>query len=743
MNIFYRRPLALILCIALGSFVFFTFFNSLEARIIAVLSAAIIFTVSFFKGVKERIPAILTRICAIVIIISSILSYIYFDLWYKAYERYNGEVKIVGTVENKSYNNNSNTTLYIKSRSVNDTPISSYKLIVYVDNYKTYNCPVGSEVTLVGNIEDFTSGKDFDAESYYFSRGFSGMVSDPVYFNCITDENEPASYKMSKFRTVISEYIINLSDNETGGLLAALLLGERDFLPLGTKVDFSRIGISHVLALSGMHLSLLVIGLSKLLSFFGVGKKSTTFISIFFTLIYMTLTGFSLSVTRAGVMLIVSSLLYLLSRTRDTMTSLFIAVTLIVISTPYSIYDTSLWLSAFATLGIVVFSELQGGKVFIHPSVNWILTSLLSTFFAIGATFIFTALKFDGISMLAPICTLIFSILIEVFVYIGILLIALGQIIPIKVIFIPIGNFILYLSKTLSELDFTYGITDNSAVKILSILFTVLFFAFFVLKIKHKKITVTALIFLLSSVFAISAMITHNTKNTEAILYSHNGGEQIIITDGGEIGVIDVASHKASTPYDTYSAITKHGLLEIDKYVIVNYSNGLDNSLEKLLNTVLIKEIYLPTPENYSEEKLYFRSLDLCKEAGTEAIRYQNEDYIRVGEASVIPIHKYSMGSSKKLLFTVLKDDEFHTYTTANMLTGETKTMASGIIGGSHTVIFGCHESSGNEFKLNVKLTKVNKFIFSSKNIVFGENVVDFYVSKDSYFNPEFVEIRH
>ena len=212
--------------------------------------------------------------------------------------------------------------------------------------------------------------------------------------------------------------LINLSNKESGGLLAALLLGERDCLPIGTKVDFARIGISHVLALSGMHLAILVIGLSKLLAFFGVGKKTRTLISIIFTLFYMTLTGFSVSVTRAGVMLICSSLLFLLSRTKDSMTSLFIAVTLIVISSPYSIYDTSLWLSAFATLGIVVFSEIQNGRVFIHPSVNWIITSLLSTFFALGATFVFTSLKFNGISMLAPIATLIFSIIIEIFIYI-------------------------------------------------------------------------------------------------------------------------------------------------------------------------------------------------------------------------------------------------------------------------------------------------------------------------------------
>lgn len=442
MNIFYRRPLCLILCIALGSFVCFSVFDSILPRILLLSISVGAFILSFVGRIKNMIPYVFTRIICCVIVASALFSYLYFDMWFKAYDRYEGESTVVGTVE-EIKDGSYNTILYVKASDINGTALSNYRLVVYVDAYDAYKCTVGSEVTVCGSISRFTSGEDFDAESYYTSKGYSGVINFPSSFSYENSGSKPLSYWISQLRGAISSLMIDSSDDRSGGLLAALVMGEREHLPLGTKLDFSRIGISHVLALSGMHLAILVIGLSRLLSFIGVGKKTATVISILFTVAYMALTGFSVSVTRAGVMLICSSLLYLLSRTKDSMTSLFIAVSLIVIVTPYSIFDMSLWLSAFATLGIIVFSELQNGRVMIHPLINWFISSILSTFFALGATFIFTALKFNGISMLAPLTTLVFSLLIEIFIYVGIAMLAFGWFVPIKIVFIPFGDLLI------------------------------------------------------------------------------------------------------------------------------------------------------------------------------------------------------------------------------------------------------------------------------------------------------------
>ena len=162
------------------------------------------------------------------------------------------------------------------------------------------------------------------------------------------------------------------------------------------------------------------------------------------------------------------------------MTSLFIAVTFILIINPYSLYDTSLWLSAFATLGIVVFSEYQSNKLCVNKFLDFFVASLLSTFFAIGATFIFSVFNFNGISLLSPLSTLIFSLLIEAFIYFGIIVLIIGGFVPIKMIFVYFGDFIINIADKLSSIDFIYALTSYSSVKILAIIFTVLYFGFFI-----------------------------------------------------------------------------------------------------------------------------------------------------------------------------------------------------------------------------------------------------------------------
>lgn len=740
MNILYKRPLCTVLSIALGSFVFFSVYENKTARFSLILIFIFAFLLTFIKRFKQAIPTVLTRVCCIVSLIAILFSYIYFDLWFKAYDKYDGAVTVEGTVSEIKSNDYS-STIYFKTDKIEGHSIGNYKLIAYVDRDYTYNCIAGSRIKIVGKIEEFASGEDFDALSYYTSRGYSGVINEAEYFEHSEETDISLSHRISDLRKLICNTVIKISDGNTGGLFSALVMGERDYLPLGTKVDFGRIGLSHVLALSGMHLAILTIGLSRLLKFLGLGKKTTTVISIIFTLLYMTLTGFSVSVTRAGVMLICSALLYLVARTKDSMTSLFIAVTLIILVTPYAIFDTSLWLSAFATLGIVVFSEFQNGKVLINPFINWFLTSIASTFFAIGATFIFTTLKFNGIALLAPISTLIFSFLIEIFIYVGIAMLAFGWLIPINMIFISLGDFILYLSRVFSDIPTIYSSSNHSSVIILSIIFTVLFFSFFILKVNRKRIMITALALLLTSIFTLSYLLTASDENKTSGAYACGNNEQIVVTDDGTIALIDVATHTSSTPYESLSQINKLRLTRIDKYVFVNYSYKLTDSIENLLNSIQVDKIYLPTPKTKKEEALYFDAIKLANEASTEIVRYNDEDFIKVGDISIIPIRRYELGSTKKVLFTILYDDNFYTYATPSVLLDETKNMASGIIGGSHTVIFGCHESQSSKLKFNDKIENVERFIFSAENMVFSQDVIDYYFEKESYFDAEWVEI--
>lgn len=741
MRIFYKRPLSLILCIMLGAFVFFSFYEHAPIRLTAISLIVIFLIFTFIKPSLFREKNVFLRVLAICSLISMLFSFLYFDLWFKAYERYEEDVKIVGTVEEIQRNSYS-AQILIKTDDINGTAFSNYKLIAYVNNEKYYGYSIGSRVEFTGTIEGFTAlDTSFDVKSYNFSHGISGIVRTTDNFKILDIGKPTFSHKIWSLRQTLCRRLIYASGADIGGLLSALLLGEKSYLPSGTKLNFSRIGISHVLALSGLHLAILALGFSRLLALLRVGKKEATVTTIIFTLLYMAVTGFSVSVVRAGIMLIVSSLLYLLARTKDSMTSLFVSVSLICLLEPYSIFDLSLWLSAFATLGIVVMSEYQSEKYSKPSFAKWLITSFLSTVFAISSTIFITIPKFDGVSLLSPISTLIFSFLVEIFLYIGLLLLAFGGFFPIKFLLTTVGYAIIHLAKFFSGLDWIYVSTNFTAIKTLAIFFTLAFFAFFIFKIRKKKATLAILTSWLAVIFILSAALTYTNQRKTDIVYLDQNNEQILITDKNEISAIEIATYDEESAYGIYEVLADNKITHLDKYVVTHYTYSLEKSISTLTSSLLVKEIYLPLPKNKTEERIFLTiSKNLSKESTTVTL-YRNEDVIDLCNVSFIPIHRHELGKQKKILFTMLYEDNFYTYLNIDMIYGETKNMALEVIDGSRAIIFGHHETGSEERKFTYKLSEPSIIVFSSNRIKIPTDTLEHYSNCAIYFEAEKISL--
>lgn len=729
MNIFNKRPLSLILCITLGAFAFSSFYDSLFSKTALVFVAIIIFSLSFLKNIRKHASPVLIRIIAVCSIIATLFSFIYFDLWFKAYDRFDGDVRIVGKIEEIEYKSQRSSVL-IKTSEIDSASLSRYKLIVYLDNEEYYGYSIGSSVEIVGTITEFTSDEDFDAETFYNARGVSGYINDVKSFK-ITDVGEyTLSYKITDLREAVCRRIISLSNSDAGGLLCAFLLGERSYLPTGTPLDFLRTGLTHMLALSGMNLVILFAGFKKFLLFCRVGKKPTTFLTILFTLFYIVLTGLPLSVVRAGFMLILSSALFLFQKSYDSMTSLWVSVAVICIIEPYAIYDLSLWLSAFATLGIIVFVEYTDSKDSKTSFLKLIAISLLASLFAIAATFAITTLAFDGTSLISPITTLIVSVLGEIFTYLGIVLFILGDFILIKHPFIFVGNLIINIAKLFSEIDWIYVSTNFAAVEIASVIFTVLFFAFFILKIKRKGLALGILLGMLGSILCLSAVLTYSTVAKDSITYYNNADERIIVVEDGDVTTIDIATYSKDTAYLLYADLSNNNLTKIDKYVLTHYSYYLREAMETVSNSILIREIFIPAPVNITEERILREISIFAQDADIQLNIYLTEDKIILGDTSIIPIYRYELGKQKKNMLSIIRDGKIYTYLSDDMLKGETKTMASEIIAGSHTIILGRHKSGNSKAEFIESFESIEKIILSTQDLNINTDTYKYYVDK-------------
>ena len=125
MNFLDKRPLSLILCILLGAFVFFSL-GGTTGRLVILSLAVIMILLSLFSGsslIKQRSKLLLA---SSLLIIASLLSCLYFNVWFYANERYEEVCEIEGVVESVDFDNSVNSVV-VKAKSINGDAFSSYK----------------------------------------------------------------------------------------------------------------------------------------------------------------------------------------------------------------------------------------------------------------------------------------------------------------------------------------------------------------------------------------------------------------------------------------------------------------------------------------------------------------------------------------------------------------------------------------------------------------------------------------
>lgn len=220
----------------------------------------------------------------------------------------------------------------------------------------------------------------------------------------------------ARIGTFLRDRIRAIFDERSAAFLLAVLTGDRS--ALRQDVWFSTMlrssGVSHCVAISGMHLSFIVMFLYVLL---GRGRLSSC-VCIPVTLLFMAITGFSASVVRAGVMQIAVCGAKIGRKPYDSLTALGLALLLLVLLNPYCIRNAGLILSFASTLGILLFYPgikeglPQHPKKWNHHALGARLwRSVLDSLEISLASAIFTtplnALFFRQISLLAPFTNLL------------------------------------------------------------------------------------------------------------------------------------------------------------------------------------------------------------------------------------------------------------------------------------------------------------------------------------------------
>ena len=154
----------------------------------------------------------------------------------------------------------------------------------------------------------------------------------------------------------IKEKIFEIFPKEEASIIQGLLLGDVSEIEEDIQEDFRTSSIIHILAVSGMHVSYIIIGIHFLFSK-TFGKKNTNILSAILLVVYMFITVFSPSIVRAGIMGIIGVLAKLIYRKTDIYTSMAFSLLIILIYNPFLIINVGLQLSYLGTIGIIVFQK--------------------------------------------------------------------------------------------------------------------------------------------------------------------------------------------------------------------------------------------------------------------------------------------------------------------------------------------------------------------------------------------------
>ena len=222
------------------------------------------------------------------------------------------------------------------------------------DYSRKLDIKIGKIVKINGNIKtlDNMEFDDFNYGRYIKSMGYKGIITTNRY--TILGENIFYTY-MGNIKNNIKD-IFRYLYKDKSDFINSLILGEKDDLTKEEKEIFSRTGTSHIIAISGLHTSILCIMISFMIR--GINRFYKLIILTIIMNLYIVLVGFSPSVIRAVVFIIIMHLAVFLNEKRDGISTLSLIGSYLVVNNPYIIYNTSFQLSFLATLSIIYFYKI-------------------------------------------------------------------------------------------------------------------------------------------------------------------------------------------------------------------------------------------------------------------------------------------------------------------------------------------------------------------------------------------------
>lgn len=221
---------------------------------------------------------------------------------------------------------------------------------------------VSGKLDLPKNFEN-NNGTEFDYISYLSKDKIHFLIYRPNIKKLEDNNGNKFIASLYSLKNILIKKIESIVPEPNSSLLSGVIFGTKQSLGTELLDNFKKVGLIHIVVLSGYNITIIAVGTFWALSFFG--KRNLSFIlSLIFIILFATMVGWGATVFRAVIMALISILALFLGRPSDALRWLFVAGLLMLLWNPLILfYDPSFQLSFMATLGLILFSETIDKKI--------------------------------------------------------------------------------------------------------------------------------------------------------------------------------------------------------------------------------------------------------------------------------------------------------------------------------------------------------------------------------------------
>ena len=343
-----------------------------------------------------------------------------------------------------------------------------------------------------GKIKFREIAEEYKLMNYSENIFLSGILKDT---KPIPEREDHVLQSAEKIRGYIKETLFRHLGYNEASTLCAILFGDRSFFSNEFYNNVKGAGVSHVMVVSGMHLAVIVSFFTKFLDFFTYNRHIKA-ICIFAVVLFLTLIcGFTVSMQRAGITYALFGFSLLLNRRNTPANSLGAAIVIILLFSPFTIFNVAFQLSVLSTFGILavalpIMEYIKTNEIIKSSVLLFLLNLILLSLSAMLLTLPVTIHVFGYISTVSVLTNLLISNIVTLTLCVGVtaILASLVSTTLAAVVLMPCDGLLKYINSVINMFGgWEFSILPLASFWSFVIIFLIIFVFWLLLACKKRK----------------------------------------------------------------------------------------------------------------------------------------------------------------------------------------------------------------------------------------------------------------